>query len=101
MHKRYIISENKYMFGPLHCSKNRERYKEGIYPENMENLTISNPNQMVAEVSFFFKNDIDGTTFLFDPPTMNLAAGESQVHIINIILGNFAGRPCIIKSVFV
>lgn len=80
MHKRYIISENKYLFGPLHCSKNRERYKEGIYPENMEILTISNPNQMVAEVSFFFKNDIDGSTFLLDPPTMNLTTGESQVY---------------------
>ena len=69
------------MFGPLHTSKNRERYKEGHHPENMERLTISNPGKTEAQVSFYFRDDADGTTYLLDPPTMTLNTGESQVNI--------------------
>ena len=79
VHKRYIMSKNEYMFGPLHCGKNRERYKEGLYPENMESLTISNEDTMEVEVSFFFQKDMNATTFLLEPPTMKLKGGESQV----------------------
>ena len=79
VHKQYIISDERYIFGPLHISKNRERYKEGHYPENMEKLTISNVGKIMAEVSFFFRDDSNGTTFLLNPPTMTLNPGESQV----------------------
>ena len=79
VHKKYIISDNLYVFGPLHTSKNRERYKEGKQPENMEKLTISNPEKIVAEVSFYFCDDADGATYLLDPPTMTLDPGDSQV----------------------
>ena len=79
MHKLYIVSDNLYVFGPLHCGKNRERYKDGQYPDNMEKLTISNAGKITAEVSFFFREDSNGTTYLLDPATMTLPAGESQV----------------------
>ena len=81
IHKRYIISDHLYIFGPLHASKNRERYKEGQHPENMEKLTISNAGKIIAEVSFFFRDDTNGTTYLLDPATMTLNPGESQVII--------------------
>ena len=81
MHKLYIVSDNLYVFGPLHCGKNRERYKDGQYPDNMEKLTISNAGKITAEVSFFFREDSNGTTYLLDPATMTLPAGESQVFV--------------------
>ena len=79
IYKQYIVLENLYIFGPLHTSKNRERYKEGQHPENMEKLTISNAGKITAEVSFFFRDDANGTTYLLDPPTMTLDSGQSQV----------------------
>ena len=79
VHKRYIISENLYIFGPLHTSKNRECYKEGQHLENMEKLTISNTEKITAEVSFYFRDDSDGSTYLLDPPIMTLNPEESQV----------------------
>ena len=77
--KRFLLSENVYLFGPLHCGKTRERYKEGRYPENMETLTISNVSMMETYVSFYFQKDHNATTFLLDPPNMTLEPGESKV----------------------
>ena len=79
IYKQYVVSDNLYIFGPLQTSKNRERYKEGQYPENMEKLTISNAGKITAEVSFFFRDDPNGTTYLLDPATMTLDSGQSQV----------------------
>ena len=79
--KRFVLSENAYVFGPLHCGKTRERYKEGRYPENMETVTISNISMMETNVSFYFQRDHNATTFLLDPPDMTLQPGESKVHV--------------------
>ena len=79
VHKHYILSEKTYVFGPLQASKSRERYKKGLHPENMEKLTISNPGKITSDVSFFFREDANGTTYILDPPTMTLGAGERQV----------------------
>ena len=79
VHKQYVLSENVYMFGPLQASKSRERYKKGLQPENMEKVIISNPGRIQSEVSFFFREDANGTTYILDPPIMTLEAGESQV----------------------
>lgn len=81
VHKRYILSEGLYVFGPLLASKSRERYKKGLHSENMEKLTIANLGKITSELSFFFRNDADGTTYILDPPTMTLEPGESQVVI--------------------
>ena len=80
MSKRFVLSENAYFFGPLHCGKTRERYKEGRYPENMETVTVSNICMMETSVSFYFQHDHNATTFLLDPPDMTLQPGESKVH---------------------
>lgn len=99
VHKRYIVSENLYIFGPLHTSKNRERYKEGQHLENMEKLTISNTEKIAAEVSFYFRDDSDGTTYLLDPPTMTLNAGESRVtlpYILHVFITPFLQSRCIL-----
>ena len=29
--KKYVLSQEKYMFGPLHCGKTRERYIQNIH----------------------------------------------------------------------
>ena len=77
--KRFVLSEDAYFFGPLHCGKTRERYKEGRYPENMETVTVSNISMMETSVSFYFQCDHNATTFLLDPPDMTLQPRESKV----------------------
>ena len=57
------------------------RYKEGRYPENMETLTISNTSPLEADVSFCFLHDSRADTFLLDPPSMILKSGETQVRL--------------------
>ena len=78
VHKSFIESSGKYEFGPLLCGKNRDRYKEGRYPENMERINIINTSPFDSEVSFCYQHDANATTFLLDPPTMKLKPGESQ-----------------------
>lgn len=78
--KKYILDKDEFYFGPLHCGKPRERYREGRYPENMETINISNSSGMEVNVSFCFKNDVTAATFLLEPPKMILQSGESKVH---------------------
>jgi len=77
--KKFILSSETYEFGPLLAGKNRERYRENRYPENMEQICINNTSPMLADISFAYLNDSNATTFLLEPPTMSLQAGESQV----------------------
>lgn len=70
-----------YYFGPLHCGKPREKYREGRYMENMESIIISNPTQMKSDITICFRHDTSASTFLFEPPNMVLEPGESQVNI--------------------
>ena len=79
VHKKYILSSRTFEFGPLLAGKNRDRYKEGRYPENMEQLCISNTSQMNAEISFCYQNDTNGATFLMEPSSMVLRPQENQV----------------------
>ncbi|XP_048461536.1 hydrocephalus-inducing protein homolog [Rhincodon typus] len=76
--KKYIMNTGVFQFGPLLCGLTRERYKEGQYPENRENIIIVNTSPMVAEVSFCFQHDIKAVTYLVDPPTMTLEANERK-----------------------
>ena len=73
-----------YHFGPLHCGKPRERYREGRYPENYETLTISNPGLLPCEATFTFMHDNTGATFMMEPTIMSLDPRENQVmhHVI-------------------
>ena len=77
--KTYILDVHKYLFGPLHCGKPRDGYREGRYPENMETLNISNCSSMQANVTFCFKRDLNFSTYVLEPPSMTLEPGESQV----------------------
>ena len=107
VHKRYVLSQEKYFFGPLHCGKTREkyttvdhmhtcthscihacthtithtnyRYREGRYPDNMEKLCIINTSAIVCNATFCFEHDTNATTFLLDPPGMILQPGQSKV----------------------
>uniref|UniRef100_H2XZ27 Hydin adenylate kinase-like domain-containing protein n=1 Tax=Ciona intestinalis TaxID=7719 RepID=H2XZ27_CIOIN len=76
--KKYILQEEVFEFGPLLCGKTRERYKEGRYPENMEQLTIMNTSPLPANISFCFQHDSNATTFLLDPPNISLEPNESK-----------------------
>ena len=81
VHKKYILSNRTFEFGPLLAGKNRDRYREGRYPENMEQLCISNTSQMDAEISFCYQADTNGGTFLMEPSSMSLKPNESQARI--------------------
>ena len=85
VHKKFILNSETYEFGPLLCGKTREKYKEGKYPENIENIIISNTSPLAAEVAFCFQHDNNGTTFLLDPPSMSLPCGASEVSDPKII----------------
>eukprot|EP00794_Sanderia_malayensis_P018879 gene18879-20779_t len=77
--KKFILSNETYEFGPLLAGKNRDRYREGRYPENMEQICVSNTSQMEAEISFCYQNDTNGSTFLAEPVTLTLKPNESQL----------------------
>jgi hydrocephalus-inducing protein len=77
--KKYLLDQDEFQFGPLHCGKPRERYREGRYPENMETFTISNCGSIESVMAICFKNDVNASTFLLEPPEMVLQPGENQV----------------------
>ncbi|XP_027883649.1 hydrocephalus-inducing protein homolog isoform X2 [Xiphophorus couchianus] len=79
LQKTYVIKPGYFEFGPLLCSKTRDRYKKNTYPENSERLEICNDSGMEAEVTFSFQQDTQGTTYLLDPPTMTLSPGQKEV----------------------
>lgn len=79
VHKKYVLSNETFEFGPLLCGKTRDRYKEGKYPENMEKIVVCNTSPLETDVSFCFQQDSTAATFILDPPSMKLKPGESQV----------------------
>ncbi|XP_029009061.1 hydrocephalus-inducing protein homolog isoform X2 [Betta splendens] len=78
LQKTYIIKPGYFEFGPLICSKTRDRYKENRYPENTEMLVIYNNSGLDAEVQFRFQHDTQATTYLLDPPVMSLKPEQKQ-----------------------
>ncbi|XP_029378255.1 hydrocephalus-inducing protein homolog [Echeneis naucrates] len=79
LQKTYIVKPGYFEFGPLLCSKTRDRYKENRYPENTERLVIRNNSGLEAEVQFHFQHDTQATTYLLDPPTMTLKPDQKKV----------------------
>ena len=53
------------------------RYREGNFPENMQDLTLANTSPLDANISFFFVDDKSGDTFLVEPPRMVIPARET------------------------
>uniref|UniRef100_A0A8D3BS88 HYDIN axonemal central pair apparatus protein n=1 Tax=Scophthalmus maximus TaxID=52904 RepID=A0A8D3BS88_SCOMX len=78
LQKTYVVKPGYFEFGPLLCSKTRDRYKENRYPENRETLVIHNNSGLEAEVQFTFQHDKQATTFILDPPTMTLKPDQKQ-----------------------
>ncbi|XP_026975142.1 hydrocephalus-inducing protein homolog [Sagmatias obliquidens] len=76
--KKYIVSLERFYFGPLLCGKPRDKYKSSLFPENMETLTILNSSPMVVEVSFCFQNDVKANTYFLEPVNMILEPSEKQ-----------------------
>uniref|UniRef100_A0A8C5EU15 Hydrocephalus-inducing protein-like n=1 Tax=Gouania willdenowi TaxID=441366 RepID=A0A8C5EU15_GOUWI len=82
LEKAYAINSSVFEFGPLVCSKSRDRYKESQYPENSEKLVIHNNSVMEAEVEFCFQHDTKASTYLLDPPTMTLKPNEEKLTVM-------------------
>ncbi|KAJ3106206.1 hypothetical protein HDU97_006839 [Phlyctochytrium planicorne] len=76
-HGEFVASTSTFEFGPLLYSKPREKYLEK-FPENRAILTITNPSLQEIKVAFSLKNDVKSDVFFFDPPTMDLAPGQTQ-----------------------
>ncbi|TRY66375.1 hypothetical protein DNTS_003347 [Danionella cerebrum] len=79
LQKTYVIQSGIYEFGPLLCGKSRNRYKEGIHPENMDKFVIHNNSQMEAEIQFCFQHDTNATTFILDPSKMRLEPNQRKI----------------------
>nr|XP_057932234.1 hydrocephalus-inducing protein homolog isoform X2 [Doryrhamphus excisus] len=78
LQKTYVVNPGFYEFGPLLCSKTRDRFKDNRYPENTERLMIKNNSGLETEIQFHFQNDTQATTYLLDPPSMTLQPDEEQ-----------------------
>ncbi|KAJ3159463.1 hypothetical protein HDU86_001781 [Geranomyces michiganensis] len=74
----YIISTGTYEFGPLLNSKPREKYQDK-FPENRAQLNITNSGKQEAKIFISLRNDIKGDVFFFEPSSMDLAAGQSEM----------------------
>ncbi|CAH7062215.1 Hydin [Phodopus roborovskii] len=76
--KKYVMSVEKFYFGPLLCGKSRDKYKSSLFPGNMETLTILNNSPMVVEAYFCFQNDMKASTYFLEPVNMTLKPNEKQ-----------------------
>jgi adenylate kinase family enzyme len=80
-HGEYIASSGVFEFGPLLYSKPREKYLEK-FPENRATLIMSNSSPHEIKLAFALKNDVKSDIFFFDPPSMDLAPGQSQTFTV-------------------
>lgn len=82
VHKKYLLSEDLYEFGPLLFGINKERCREGKFLDYQETLNIQNVTPLEAEVSFCFLDDgsekVDPCFFL-EPSELSLKPNESKV----------------------
>ncbi|XP_057693166.1 hydrocephalus-inducing protein homolog isoform X2 [Corythoichthys intestinalis] len=76
--RTYVVNPGYYEFGPLLCSKTRDRYKDSRYPENTERMVIKNDSGLEAEIQFYFQNDTQAITYMLDPPNMTLQPDHEQ-----------------------
>ncbi|XP_040838338.1 hydrocephalus-inducing protein homolog isoform X1 [Ochotona curzoniae] len=77
--KKYIVSMERYYFGPLLCGKSRDKYKSSLFPGNVETLTILNNSPMIVEAFFCFQNDVRASTYFLEPMNMTLKPNEKQI----------------------
>ncbi|KAI8909684.1 hypothetical protein EDD86DRAFT_206048, partial [Gorgonomyces haynaldii] len=77
LHGEYVQATDTYEFGPLLQSKSKEKYAER-YIENQATFTMINSGQTEVKLEFSLKNDSRGDVFFFEPPTLDIAPGQSQ-----------------------
>ncbi|KAM5208569.1 hydrocephalus-inducing protein homolog isoform 3-T4 [Hipposideros larvatus] len=77
--KKYVMSMERFYFGPLLCGKSRDKYKSSLFPGNTETLTILNTSPMVVDAFFSFQNDVKANTYFLEPMNMILKPNEKQM----------------------
>jgi hydrocephalus-inducing protein len=82
IHKKYLISEDVFDFGPLLVGNNKERCKEGKFPEYQETLTIQNVSPLDADVYFCFIDESNDKSsdpcFFLEPSELSLKPNETK-----------------------
>lgn len=79
VNKKYLLSEDLFDFGPLLVGNNKDRCREGKFPEYVEHLNIQNVSPLDAEVSFCFLEDTNDKTdscFFLEPSELVLKPNE-------------------------
>jgi hydrocephalus-inducing protein len=80
--KKYILNDELYEFGPLLIGNNKDRIKEGKFPEYQEQLTVANISPMEAEINFCYleePSDAKEQCFFLDPTEMTLKPNETRI----------------------
>lgn len=81
VNKKFILADDIFEFGPLLVGNNRDRCREGKFPEYQETLTIQNSSPLESEVSFCFldeTNEKNDNCFLIEPTEMTLKPNETK-----------------------
>lgn len=74
----FDLDKQSIEFGPLLSGKSREDFKGEPHPANVFKMTIRNPRTYAITVHSALEKDASFATFHVDPPTMQIAAGETQ-----------------------
>ena len=93
VHKKFLLAENLFDFGPLLVGNNRERVREGKFPEYVETLTIQSGSPLDAEVSFCFLDesaDRSEVCFYLDPPELTLKPHEIKTLKVSVAFITFS-----------
>ncbi|CAF0787663.1 unnamed protein product [Brachionus calyciflorus] len=81
VNKKYLLNEDLFEFGPLLVGNNKDRCREGKFPEYVENLNIQNVSPLEAEVSFCFLDDTNekaDSCFFLEPSEFTLKQNETK-----------------------
>ena len=82
LHKKFVLSEEVFEFGPLLVGNNRERCREGKFPEYVETLNIQNVSSLDADVYFCFLDEATEKAepcFFLEPSELFLKPNETKV----------------------
>ena len=87
VNKQFIISEEVFDFGPLLAGRKKDGYLDDKVPENGSLFRITNNGLFDLKAKFWLQSTVkkegepgtaEGGEFIVNPPTMELAIGETQ-----------------------